>query len=349
MNKRALSAAIVMTIAAGAAFTAPDAMAGGNNHWSQSYSSFWSDSSSSWNNNRSSGQSWSSWQGNDHDRDDDDDRRHGHDKKKGRGHEHHQGVGRGHDHDDDECSDDSGSNGKGHKKNKGRGHDHHQGYGYGHGHDDDCLDDDDDHDDDHDHDNDDDRGWGHKKKKGKGHHDHGNGHGYGHDHDHDDDDCPDHDDDDDNGGDGGDGGDGGSDGGLGNCVATTQMSYSLSDDAGLTVQFPYYYNDGGADLPLFPDEHLTTSYSAVIAVGAQLQASFYAPAGQNISDVQMSMGGQTYTWNDETGFAGAASDVTVITNTNQSVQFLFGSVGGTGNFDFQVTICSEDGGAIDPS
>ena len=63
----------------------------------------------------------------------------------------------------------------------------------------------------------------------------------------------------------------------------------------------------------------------------------------------MSIGGQTYIWNDETGFAGAAPDVTVTQNANQSVQFLFDNVGDTGSFDFQVTICSEDGGAIDPS
>ena len=100
---------------------------------------------------------------------------------------------------------------------------------------------------------------------------------------------------------------------------------------------------------MFPELHLTSAYTSVIAVGSQMQVTVYAPAGQNVSDIQMSVDGQTLSWNDETGFASGGENVTVMSNTNQYVQFLFNGISGTGSFDFQVTICSEDGGVIDPS
>lgn len=214
-----------------------------------------------------------------------------------------------------------------HSNDTGNGHENHQGHGYGH-HKGTCTDGEL---------ASNGLGLGHKKDKGNGHENH-QGNGYGHDKFGEDGDC------------GGNGGNGGN-GGIGRCVATTQMTYSLDTDAGTSISFPYYYTDSSSTdpLPLFPDDHMTSAYTSVMAKGSLLQITVYAPEGQNISDIQMSVDGQTLNWNDDDGFASGGENVSVQSNTNQTVKFLFNGLSGTGNFDFQVTICSEDGSNIDPS
>lgn len=218
-----------------------------------------------------------------------------------------------------------------HSNTTGKGHENHQGNGYGH-HKGACTDGDL---------NTNGLGLGHSKNKGKGHENH-QGNGYGHEKFSHDGNC--------GGSDDNDGNDGS---GIGSCVATTLMSYDLDQDGSGFIQYPYYYIDADSTdpLPLFPSQHSIDAYSSlsVSPDKTSVLANFYAPEGNNVTNIEINLNGQTVSWDSETGFTAGGENVQVLSSTYQKVTFFISGMSGTGSIDFQITICAEDGEEIDPS